>query len=531
MRKVLYTFTLVFVLILTLSSCGEDEHTHEFSEWSVIQNATCTIEGTEERTCSCGEKETKPINALGHTEIIDSAVAATCTADGKTEGKHCSVCNEVLIAQTTISALGHTEVIDSAVAATYTTRGKTEGSHCSTCQIILVEQQEISSIWDGKTTVEPSTIVNINGTYYYQINSAEELAFLANPNISDDWAYKYNYILGCNIVLNPTIEYDENGKLLSDPETLNMWNPIGTDSIYTGWSFGKLFDGNGYTISGIYCISSKNYVGLFSKVGTVLNLAVENSYIQGYSTVGGICGYIGNEIENCSFEGVVRGECVGGILGTTDGFCSYTVNNCTNYGTVIGSEYAAGISYWSNRGLSNCTNYGKIISTNGGSAGISAKIRNSSGTLSYCKNYGTINGYENAGGIVALAESEYAGITNCTNYGIITGNSNVGGICGNLHSGTISYCVNMEKIEGASNIGGISGNVVYGNIRSCHNLSPVYGENKVGALVGESDIFNATISQCFYLKSDTINANITGISNLADSVGSCESKDEAFFEN
>ena len=62
MRKVLYTFTLVFVLILTLSSCGDDEHTHEFSEWSVIQNATCTVDGTEERTCSCGEKETKPIN-------------------------------------------------------------------------------------------------------------------------------------------------------------------------------------------------------------------------------------------------------------------------------------------------------------------------------------------------------------------------------------------------------------------------------------------------------------------------------------
>lgn len=39
-----------------------------------------------------------------HTEIIDAAVSATCTTDGKTEGKHCSVCNETLVAQNIVPA-------------------------------------------------------------------------------------------------------------------------------------------------------------------------------------------------------------------------------------------------------------------------------------------------------------------------------------------------------------------------------------------------------------------------------------------
>ncbi len=115
---------------------------------TVSHASTCTNLGYKELTCArCNDViYIDTVAALGHTEVVDAAIAATCTIAGKTEGKHCSVCNETLVAQQEVAATGHNEVVDAAVAATCTTAGKTEGKHCSVCNAVLVAQEDVVAI-------------------------------------------------------------------------------------------------------------------------------------------------------------------------------------------------------------------------------------------------------------------------------------------------------------------------------------------------------------------------------------------------
>ena len=62
-----------------------------------------TAEATETPTET--EEPTEP--ACEHEEVVVPGKAATCTEAGLTDGKVCSKCEEVLVAQTTIAALGH----------------------------------------------------------------------------------------------------------------------------------------------------------------------------------------------------------------------------------------------------------------------------------------------------------------------------------------------------------------------------------------------------------------------------------------
>ena len=140
---------VVIVLLLLLVKCEPEEnvdppvgHTHTYSSWMVVDEPTCTEEGLRERTCSCGEKETETLEALGHIErtpVRENEKAPTCTAAGSYEEViTCSRCREEVSRKTVeVAALGHTPgeaEKENEVAATCTSAGSYEEvTYCTVC--------------------------------------------------------------------------------------------------------------------------------------------------------------------------------------------------------------------------------------------------------------------------------------------------------------------------------------------------------------------------------------------------------------
>ena len=138
---------------------------HKFGNWTTIKPATCTESGTQIRKCeTCGATESKSLSAKGHTEVVDKAIPATCTTDGKTEGSHCSVCGAVIKAQTTITATGHKSsgwIVDK--AASIGVKGS-KHKECTVCKKVL-ETAEIPAL--SRISISKASVTLSTSTYAY----------------------------------------------------------------------------------------------------------------------------------------------------------------------------------------------------------------------------------------------------------------------------------------------------------------------------------------------------------------------------
>ncbi len=180
-------------------------HHHTESD-PVIENkvdATCTTDGSYDSVVYCTEcreeisRTTVKVSKLGHNyKVTSSAKSATCTADGHTEEKTCSVCGNKIGGEV-IKAKGHkagTAVKENVVSATCSKEGSYDSVvYCTVCKKEIsrttVKVSKLSHTY--KTTVVSPTYkaggytihkCTVCGAYY--LTNKTSMLKLSAPSVS-----------------------------------------------------------------------------------------------------------------------------------------------------------------------------------------------------------------------------------------------------------------------------------------------------------------------------------------------------------
>ena len=269
---------------------------------------------------------------------------------------------------------------------------------------------------------------------FYEIGSADALYKFAC--MVNNGATNISGKLTADICMNACKEGESvlkaNGTLSDNASNFTQWTPIGTsEKPYTG-----TFDGNGYTIRGLYFNDeSTEYVGLFGYIdesAKVQNVGVVDSYFKGCQYVGGVVGYNFNgTVSNSYNTGSVSGETfVGGVVGKNEG----SVSNVYNTGSVSESGNDVGGVVGNNFGtVSNAYNTGSVSGSGDDVGGVVGYSFN--GTVSNVYNTGSVSG--NGVGVGGVVGNNYGTVSNVYNTGAVSGETFVGGVVGN-NGGTVS---------------------------------------------------------------------------------------------
>ena len=158
--------SIVAVSLIILALILMPRHTHEYDEWEIYKNPTCTANGIDRRYCSCGEYQQKTINKIGHMEsdwIINTSA--------NQRYKECTECNEIII----IESLGTHTHYWSDWNTVKDASCLDSGSIARTCECGAEETLPISpkghSFGDWTTTKEASC--GTNGTQHRKCSSCD----------------------------------------------------------------------------------------------------------------------------------------------------------------------------------------------------------------------------------------------------------------------------------------------------------------------------------------------------------------------
>ncbi|MDO4458719.1 MAG: hypothetical protein Q4C42_01335 [Clostridia bacterium] len=126
--------------------------------------------------------------------ITENVILPECTQNGShDEVVLCSICGEEMSRTTvTDNATGHTEVTDEGEAPTFITGGLTEGSHCSVCGETIVAREEIPML--TKTDFSAADIeLGYTSTTYTGTEKEPTVTVSVNGEIINSDAYKVVY--------------------------------------------------------------------------------------------------------------------------------------------------------------------------------------------------------------------------------------------------------------------------------------------------------------------------------------------------
>ncbi|MBQ7901245.1 MAG: Ig-like domain-containing protein, partial [Clostridia bacterium] len=250
--------------------------------------------------------------------------------------------------------------------------------------------------------------------------------------------------------------------------TAEHWTPIGGNGKKV---FNGIFDGNGYTISGLKLSDSEfAYQGLFANnSGTIKNLNVVGN-ISGREYVGLLCAYNTGIIDNCSSAGtaatVVNATEIytGGLVGINmDGGA---ISNSHSTATVTGYNWEAGGLVGRNQNSTISCSYAAGDVTARYAGGLVGRNHGRSSdvitTIENCYATGDVTASTNAGGLVGLSSTH-----NGYNYPTAINNS--------YSLGKVSNTEDATYDASCGGLVGYSTNAVYNSI-----LSSYYNQTNTG---------------------------------------------------